>query len=83
MLLTGMVYNTSRNVLTIEAWGGRESVVIDLAETIDDESTVEDWGTVGATLVGWTGLGTVLSVGVDRAVPFDFGTLDILRQFLV
>jgi hypothetical protein len=82
MLLTGMIYNTSRNILTIEAWGGRESVVIDLAETIGDTSTVEDWGIVGATLVGWTGIGTVLSLGIDRALPFDFGTLDIVRQFI-
>jgi hypothetical protein len=82
MLLTGMIYNTSRNVLTIEAWGGKESIVIDLADTIDDTSTVEDWGVVGATLVGWTGIGTVLSLGIDRALPFDFGTLDIVRQFI-
>lgn len=82
MLLTGMIYNTSRNILTIEAWGGKESIVIDLADTIDDTSTVEDWGVVGATLVGWTGIGTVLSLGIDRALPFDFGTLDIVRQFI-
>jgi hypothetical protein len=82
MLLTGMIYNTSRNILTIEAWGGRESVVMDLADTIDNTSTVEDWGLVGATLVGWTGIGTVLSLGIDRALPFDFGTLDIVRQFI-
>jgi hypothetical protein len=83
MLLTGMIYNTTRNILTVEAWGGRESVVLDLAETIDDETVSEDWGVVGATLVGWTGFGTVLSTGIDRALPFDFGTLDIFRQFLV
>jgi hypothetical protein len=80
MLITGMIYNTSRNVLTLEAWGGRESVVEDLVEHLGDAS-VENWGSVGETLTGWTALGTVLSIGIDRAV-IDFGMLDTLRSFI-
>jgi hypothetical protein len=68
MLITGLAYNTSRDILTVEVWGGIESIVEEFNDTINDP-TVEDRGHVGDTPIGWTALGMLISpLGIDRAI---------------
>jgi hypothetical protein len=77
MLITGMAYNTSRDVLTVEVWGGIESVVEELAAIVN-EPGAESRGFVGETLVGWTAIGMLISpLGIDRAI-IDYRVLESL-----
>lgn len=67
MIVTGMDYNTSSDILTLQCWGGVMSILDDLSNGIE-----VDLGNFADAQTDWADLGTWSSPGIDRRI--DLGT---------
>lgn len=70
MLVTGMIYDASRDLLTLQCWGGSLDVLDELLA-----GQAMDWGDLSDSIVtGWATFGSLASAGIDGR-RIDLGSL--------